>query len=150
MPRTGEPVEIHASFRFTVEIDGINEAAFTECALPSLQVETEEIKEGGLNEFTHKLPTRVKTGTVTLRHGITRGAELLNWYLQVLQGQVTDATRQVSVVMYDSMLAPVVRWNFQNAYPVKWEGPTLKTDQQALAIEVLELTHHGFTVEAGG
>jgi phage tail-like protein len=69
--------------------------------------------------------------------------------LQVLQGQVSDATRQVSVVMYDSTPAPLLRWNFQGAYPVRWEGPTLKADQPALAIEMLELTHHGFTVESG-
>lgn len=149
MSRTGAPVEVHASFRFTVEIDGIGHAAFTECSLPGLEVETDEVREGGLNEFTHKLPGRVKAGTVTLRHGITRGTALLGWYLQVMQGNVTDATRQVSVVMYDSALAPVVRWSFQNAYPVRWEGPTLKSDQQALAIEVLELTHHGFSVESG-
>ncbi len=146
MPRTGEPVEIHASFRFTVEIEGVTCAAFTECTLPNLEVETTEIKEGGQNEYSHRLPGRVKTGNVTLRHGITKGTELLTWYLEVLKGQVKKATHKVTVVMYDSTLEPVVRWEFEDAYPVKWTGPTLKADQAALAIEALELVHHGFSV----
>lgn len=155
MARTGEPIEIHSAFRFTVEIDGIAYAAFTECTLPNLEVETLEVKEGGHNEYTHKLPMRVKTGNITLRHGITKGVDLLKWYLQILQGQISDATRQVSVVMYGHLAAeqkigPVVRWNFEKAYPVRWTGPTLKTDDAALAIEVLELAHHGFTVQVAG
>ncbi|MEO8394715.1 MAG: phage tail protein, partial [Chloroflexota bacterium] len=95
-------VEAHANFRFAVSIDGINHAAFTECALPSLTVETQEIKEGGLNEYTHQLPVRMKVGTVTLKHGYTKDAALLTWYIQVLQGQLKQAMRTVSIVIYDN------------------------------------------------
>lgn len=146
MPPTGTPNEIHASFRFTVKIAGINYAAFTECTLPSLTVETEKVKEGGQNGYIHHLPTRVKAGNITLRHGITRGTELLNWYMQVIEGNIAAATRDVEVTMYGTNLKPLTRWMFERAYPVKWSGPTLKTSDQALAIEVLELVHHGFQI----
>ncbi|MEQ8677310.1 MAG: phage tail protein [Aggregatilineales bacterium] len=147
MPRTGAPIEIHPSFRFAVKIDNINYAAFTECTLPNLQVETQDIKEGGQNEYVHKLPVRVNVGTITLRHGITKDFELLNWYIQVLQGEIEKATRTVEVVMYGTDLKPLSTWMFERAYPVKWSGPTLKTADQALAIEVLELAHHGFVIK---
>lgn len=146
MPPTGKSNEIHASFRFTVKIDDITYAAFTECTLPSLTVETEKIKEGGQNEYVHQLPIRVNVGNITLRHGITRDAQLLNWYLQVLRGDIQAATRTVNVTMYGTDLRPLTTWSFDRAYPVKWSGPTLKTSDQALAIEVLELAHHGFVV----
>jgi|FLYN01.1.fsa_nt_gi phage tail-like protein len=147
MPKAGDQAEIHANFRFTVSIDGMVYAAFTECTLPSLQVETQDINEGGMNQYVHKLPVRVKPGSVTLRRGITKNDELLKWYLQVLQGKIKDATRTVTVVMYDSMLKPIATWTFQRAYPIKWGGPTLKSGDQALAIEELEIAHHGFEVE---
>ncbi len=150
MAKTGQPIEIHAAFRFAVSIDKINVAAFGECTLPNLEVETFEIKEGGLNEYTHKLPVRVKSGSLTLRHGLTKDGQLLKWYLQVLQGEIAEAKRDVSIVMYDSMFNDVATWNFQQAYPVKWKGPTLKTDQPALAIEELELAYHGFSVGGKG
>jgi phage tail-like protein len=144
MPRTADQVEIHASFRFTVKINDMELAAFTECILPSLQVETQDINEGGLNEYIHKLPVRVKPGSVTLKRGITKNDELLKWYMQVLQGNMKDATRKVTVVMYDSRLRPINTWTFHRAYPIKWSGPQLKSDNKAVAIEELEIAHHGF------
>ncbi len=146
MPQVGKPIEIHATFRFTVKIDGIDSAAFTECTLPSLQVETQDLTEGGQNEFVHKLPVRVKAGPVKLRHGITKDKELLNWYMQVLRGDMKKAMRTVSVVMYDSKLKPVATWTFNRAYPIKWSGPALKASDQAIAIEELEIAHNGFEV----
>jgi len=147
MPRVGSQAEIHASFRFTVSIDGIVYAAFTECTLPSLQVETQDINEGGRHEYVHRLPVRVKAGSVTLRRGITKNDEMWKWYKQVLEGKIKDATRTVTIIMYDSTLRPVSTWTFKGAYPVKWGGPTLKSGDQALAIEELEIAHHGFEME---
>ena len=146
MPVLGLPYEFHASFRFMVSIEGMSVAAFTECSLPNLQVETEEIKEGGQNTYTHKLPVRVNAGNITLRRGITKNDALLKWYLQVLKGDMKNATRTVSIVIYDSMARRVATWTFYGAYPVKWSGPTLKSDEAAAAIEEIEFAHHGFEV----
>ncbi|NWF69249.1 MAG: phage tail protein [Chloroflexi bacterium] len=147
MPRTGDPIEVHASFRFTVSIDKVTHAAFTECNLPSLQVETQSLNEGGQNAYAHTLPIRVKAGTVTLKHGITKDGALLKWYLQVLRGEkLKDVWRTVTITMYDSMLNAISTWTFQRAYPVKWGGPQLRSGDQALAIEELEIAHHGFEV----
>lgn len=141
--------EFHSSFRFKVTVEGINFAAFTEFTLPSLQVETMDIKEGGQNTFVHKLPVRVTVGTATLRHGITGNLDLLKWYMQVLNGDLENAKRQVSVVMYDVHRMPLVTWNFRDAYPIKWSGPSLKSDTNTAAIEEIEFVHHGFEVESG-
>jgi phage tail-like protein len=154
MPETGKPIEIHASFRFTVKIGNENLAAFSECTLPNVEVETFEVKEGGLNDYTHKLPVRVKTGTVTLRYGVTADDRLLKWYIRLMEGldgddkKFTELSRPVTVVMYNSQFNDVATWNFDRAYPVKWKGPTLKTEQGVLAIEELELAYHGFSIES--
>jgi phage tail-like protein len=134
-------------YRFTVAIDGVNYAAFTEFRLPSLNVQTLDILEGGQNTYTHKMPVRVNVGPATLRHGITRDLTLLKWYLQVLKGDLENAYRQVTVVMYDVGRKPIVTWTFRNACPVKWSGPTLKSDDGGVAIEEIEFIHHGFEVE---
>lgn len=139
--------EAYASVRFMVVVDQINYAAFTECRLPSLDVEMSDIREGGQNTYTHRLPTRVNTGTVTLRHGIMRGDALIKWYFQVLTGDIASATRQVTVEMYDPMGTVVMSWNFRNAYPIKWSGPTLKSGESQILIQELEFVHHGFSVE---
>lgn len=150
MPRPGKPVEAHPSFRYTIHIDNVNHAAFTECTLPSLQVETQDLNEGGQNEYVHKLPVRVKPGTIKLRQGITRDGELLKWYFQVLKGELKNAVRPVTITLHDSLLKPVMTFALQGAYPVRYNGPSLKAGDQALAIEELELAYHAFEVQMHG
>lgn len=146
MPRVGEVTEAFASFRFVVQIDRVDHGAFTECTLPNMQIETEDLIEGGQNEYVHKLPIRAKPGPVTLRYGLMRGNYLLDWYMEVLQGNFQNALRTVTVTLHDPKLQPVSVWTFSRAYPIKWSGPTLKAGEQAVAIEVLEIAHHGFQV----
>ena len=139
-------IEPHPAFRFGVEIDGITGAFFTECTLPTLEVELEEEKEGGFNDGVHLLPGRVKKGTVTLKRGLTVSSELLGWYTQIMQGEVSDGHRQVSVILYDSLGEQIVRWDFAKAFPHKWVGPALNSSSASLAIETLELSFESVAV----
>lgn len=137
-------ITVHTGHRFVVEIDGGPIAAFTECTLPNLEIEVQEIQEGGQNEYVHMLPVRRKSGRVTLARGLVSNPKLLNWYKVVLGGNVANAAKSISIVMFDSMGSEVMRWNFERAIPVKWTGPTLKSDQGAIAIEKLELAVHEY------
>ncbi len=139
MAPTGQRSEAHPSFRFAVQISGIDEAVFSECTLPPLEVDVLQQKEGGYNTGVHQLPGPVKPGKITLKRGLAQSNELLKWYRDVARGQVKDAEKNVSVVMYDSQYSEVMRWNFSKAYPVKWTGPTFKSSENAIAIETLEL-----------
>lgn len=147
MPMTAKRTETHAGFRFAVQIEGIDEAIFTECSLPTLEVDVHEQKEGGYNGGAHMLPGPVKSGKISLKRGIANSSELLKWYRNVASGSLRDVQRQVSVVMYDSTLTEVMRWNFLNAYPVKWSGPAFKTADNTIAIETLELAFAEVTFE---
>jgi len=139
MAPTGNWGEVHTAYRFVVQLDGSVEAAFTECTLPSLEVDVQEQKEGGYNTGVHLLPGPVKAGRITLKSGVTHSSKLLQWYKDVANGKVLGAQRNVSVIMYDSEQQPVLRLNFSRAYPVKWTGPTFRTSDSAIAIETLEL-----------
>jgi phage tail-like protein len=39
-----------------------------------------------------------------------------------------------------------MRWSLDKAFPVKWIGPALKTDENAFAVETLEFAHHGIQI----
>ncbi|MEN6479569.1 MAG: phage tail protein [Anaerolineales bacterium] len=138
--------EAYPAYRFAVEIEGVTEAVFTECMLPSLEVDVQEQREGGFNDGTHLLPGRVKRGTITLKRGIARQSALLAWYSQVLQGQLAKSRRQVSVLFLDSLGEPVIRWDFTGAYPVRWSGPALNTGSKEVAVETLELSFESVAV----
>ena len=144
---SGQRTELHAAFRFAVQIDGITEAVFTECTLPSLEVEVHQQMEGGLNNAVHQLPGRVRAGKITLKRGIATSSDLLGWYVDVAQGKISDSQRKVSVVMYDSLSEEVLRWNFEDVFPSKWTGPSFTSGSDQIAIETLELSYQSLDVE---
>jgi len=143
-PEEQNRVITYPSFRFVVDIGGETEAAFTECTLPNIEWEIEEIKEGGLNTFTHQLPGRRKAGKVSLKNGVGKSS-LLAWYIDAMGEVIKRKTITISLV--DSKGKAVMVWHMQNAYPVKWAGPQLKTDANSIAIQTLELACGEITVE---
>ena len=148
MPRgDSQRTEVHAAFRFAIQIDGVTEAVFTECTLPTLEVEIHEQMEGGLNNAVHQIPGRVRAGTIALKRGITTSSDLLTWYVDVSKGKISDNQRKVSVVMYDSTSEEVLRWSFEGAFPRKWTGPSFSSGNSQIAIESLELAYQGIDVE---
>ncbi|MFN8377623.1 MAG: phage tail protein [Anaerolineae bacterium] len=145
LPGAADPV---GSYLFEVEISGINKAVFSEVTLPALRVETEDVKEGGQNDFVHKLPIRVNAGTVVLKNGISIGDELYQWYFQVASGDFGSARKSVSIRLYRTVASqPFLTISLAQAFPIRWSGPSLRAGEAAIAIEELELAHSGITFE---
>lgn len=152
--RTGKFVDPFATFKFHVEVEGITEAAFSECSGLEMSTEVFEYREGGLNEYSHKFPGRTKISNITLKRGFATSNVLFDWYKQ-MEKDINDPSgtgfdfRQVTITLYSSADQDrKVRWMLENAFPVKWAGPSFKTDEAAVAVETLEFAHHGITVEA--
>ena len=134
----GDPV---SGFRFGIEIKGIICGWFTECG--GLTVERQVIphSEGGVNDFVHQLPGRIKYTNVTLKRGVADDV-LWDWFQEGLyDGKVKRLP--VSIILYDGQRTKAKRWNLRDAYPVKWVGPDLKAESTQVAIESLEIVHHG-------
>ena len=136
--------QAHAAFRFVVEVDKKAQAAFTECTLPAIEFDVEEVKEGGQNSYTHQLPGRRKAAKISLKSGVGK-CELLAWYLQNLRGPIIR--KLVTVKLLDPKMNVVMSWQIGDAYPVKWSGPELRTDSNTIAIQTFELVGGEITVE---
>ena len=137
---------MHGAYRFVVEVDGERHGAFTECTLPVIEWEVEEIKEGGLNSFVHQLPGRRKRATLTLKNGVGTSA-LLAWYLETMDESFSR--RSVTVTLLNVEREPVMTWSMLEALPVKWSGPQLKSDENGVAIQTLEFAFGDMMVEEG-
>ncbi len=135
----------NAAFRFVVDIDGEAQAAFTECTLPVIEWEVEEVKEGGLNTFTHQLPGRRKGARITLKNGVGTSA-LVDWYIDVMSEQFQR--KPLTITLLDSQLEAVMTWHIADALPIKWNGPQLKSSDNSVAIQSLELTCGEVTVSS--
>jgi|WetSurMetagenome_2_1015567.scaffolds.fasta_scaffold329801_2 phage tail-like protein len=144
---TGARLDLFPAFRFHVEIGSIIKAVFTECSGLEMSTEVKEYEEGGTNSFVHLFPGRTKYSNVTLKRGFIMTNELYSWYKEmedcIRQGKKFEY-KQVSIILWSPNLGfPEMRWNLDRAFPVKWVGPSLKTDDSSVAVETLELAHHG-------
>ncbi len=133
-----------AAFRFYIEIEGIIKGWFTECSGLSVERELFEYKEGGVNNYVHKLPVRTKYTNLTLKHGLAND-ELWKWYDKGSYDGLVER-HNVSVLLFNGDKTQVKRWDLVDAFPVKWVGPELKADSNQSAIETLEIAHHGLTM----
>ena len=131
-------VDPYLNFRFRVEIEGIQQASFMECMGLGSHIEVVEYREGGEVASVRKLPGKVSYPDIVLKWGVTDSQELYKWHLQVIQGQLQR--KNGSVVLLDAQGNEKLRWNFFNAWPSKWDGPTLNAMGNDVAIESLTLT----------
>lgn len=91
-------------------------------------------------EMVQKIPGRTKWENITLKAGLTKTRAIWDWRKLVVDGKVTQARRDGSIVMFDQEGKEIVRYNFERAWPVKVSGPTAKADGNEVAIEELTIT----------
>jgi phage tail-like protein len=141
--RTAERRDPLGSYRFRVELSGRPVAEFSECSGLEMTVKVEEVREGGENDFVHRLPGRVEFGNLTLRRGYAQTHEFFEWFRAVFnEGQVERRTVTVSL-MNRNATGPIMQWAFKDAFPAKWSGPAFKAAENAIAVESLEIAHRG-------
>lgn len=147
MAETGAAVFPHLSFAFQVVVDGLGGvAAFSEVSGLEASVKFDEVRAGGENGFVYRLPTRTEFGNLTLKRGWVDN-EFFRWMLDRGTQPKESTRRSVTVQLVDRHTKRPVRgasWTFVQAFPVKWSGPSLKASENAVAIESVELAHHGF------
>ena len=138
----GDPL---VSFNFGVEVSGVISGYFTEASGLGSEHEVIEHKivspEG--REVVRKIPGRLKWGDITLKRGITASMDFWDWRKMVEDGNVQEARRNGSIVMYDETFSEVARWNFENGWPSKVDGPTANTTSNEVGIEQMTIVHEG-------
>lgn len=140
-----ESAAANPACRFYVDIGGRRQASFTEVSGLTVEMSVEEIQEGGNNHFVHRLPGQCKIGNLTLKGGLISTGEFFKWMMEIAQGRITR--RNISVILYSSEGSELMRWNFLNAFPVKWMGPNFKAEDAMAAIELLEIAHDGLKLD---
>ena len=148
--KTARRVDPFATFKFHVEIGDIKEAAFDECSGLEMSTDVKDYEEGGLNEYVHKIPGRIKHSNVTLKRGLAASNELFIWFQEMEECLLTGKPvefRKVTITLNGTAGQATMNWTLADAFPVKWSGPGFKASESAVAIETLEFAHHGITVE---
>lgn len=140
--------QIPVSFHFKVEFEDAGDdqdVRFQEVTGLSGEVTTEEFKEGGLNEYVHRLPTGAKYGNLVLKRGFVTDVDsgLAKWCRQGIE-DFTFKPKELTVTLLNEEHEPLAVWSFVGAWPVKWSVSDLKAQDNTLAIESLEISYRRF------
>ena len=147
-PQPSEAKYPQLGFCFAIEVAGVVHAYFLECSGLSASVDVLEFKEGGFNEYSHRLPGRTTFTNITLKQGLTDSTEMYDWFTDFTAAKdKSSKTKDVSVVQVDYEGNQMFRWNLSGAFPVKWTGPSFNAGQSNISVESFEIAFGGLQAE---
>ena len=131
----------HAIGFFKVELDGIDSASFRKCSGLKTETEVFEYQEGGDNEATHKLMGPTKASNIVLTKGFVSDPALFKWRDEIQASGTNKIKRRNGSIVALALdgKTEVGRWNFQKAWPVRWEMTEFDGSTGQAACEILEL-----------
>lgn len=137
------------AFHFQVKID--NESyGFQEVSGISMEMNTEEIAEGGENRFKYKVPTVTKYNNLELKRGLVpTNSSLLKWVTETLeQGFLNKVkTKPVEVSLLNEEGNVVMNWSFVGAWPIGWNSASLNSMNNEVLIESITLSYNYFSTK---
>lgn len=139
-------IEPPVGFYFSLHVDG-EEIAFKEVSGLTQEMGIEEVETGGENRFKHRLPKTAEYQNLVLQRAIVNSnSQFLNWCETALSSAFDHAImpKDISVTLHDSEGQILMRWNFFNAYPVKIEISELRSQQNEVPLETVELAYTYF------
>jgi phage tail-like protein len=143
---TDEDAAYGVALQFKVQIDGKDVGMFSQCEGINAEYEVEEIKEGGNNDFIHRLPGRVKYQNLKLTRALDKDSSKLADLFSSFSTK-DKKLHTAHITACDGWQRPVASWSFTGVWPVKYTGPQLNAGTSGTANESLELAHSGFTFE---
>lgn len=149
--KTAYPIPV---YNYRVEI-GSDAVAFSEVSGLSRSYETTSYKESPVESGVPgprvmHMPAQAPAGTVTLKKGIVRGASVAALYEWISATQLNQTEKKdIFVRLCDENGDPVISWKVTNAFPTKLDAPTFDANSNDVAVESMELTADGVTMEEG-
>ena len=129
------------SVYFRLSIGGDDLGAFHTCSGLGATVEVEQYAEGGNNEFTWQLPSRVSWSNITLTRPVTQDTtKVARWLDEITRG-VERKSGEIVALRPD--LVPIATWQVIGIVPVSWTGPSFDPNTSQPATESLEIAHQG-------
>lgn len=121
---------------FKIEIEGVTQGAFSECAGLEVEIEVVETLDGD-DLIVRKRPGRVHYANVALKRGYTDNPELWLWTKAVLDGTVER--KAGSVILLDDAGNEISRYNFFEGWPCRWRGFEFDRNGLGASVEELEI-----------
>ncbi len=126
--------------------NGVSETSFKEVSGLNMEMGTDEIEEGGLNDYKHQIPTGRKHQNLVLKRGYSKDKALTKWCEKTIMGGLSEAisTETITVKLLDEKGKPLKSWSFYNAWPIKWELSAFESEKNEVVMESVEFAYAYF------
>jgi phage tail-like protein len=132
----------------------LGDGGFQECSGLDIEMDVQELVEGGRNDSTVRLVGRGKYSPIVLKRGmlVPQGgqaySELWAWLQGVIAGvrPVPRYNGLIDVLSADGQRA-IATWAFDRGLPAKIAGPQLNARTGEIAIEELTIHHEGLRLQ---
>ena len=133
------------NFRYRLEIDGIEQAGFSEVAIGETSNDPIEYREGNELTTVRKLNGLTKHANITLKWGVTDSTDLNAWFQMVNDGAtpLDSARRTVVIRAQNEAGEDKAAWEVTRAWPTKYNPTDLNGKGTDVAIDQLELCNEG-------
>jgi phage tail-like protein len=130
----------YRGFRFRVEFDHVQHGGFGRVKGLMRETKFESRREGGVNDYEHKLATGTSYGNLILERGLV-DPYLYSWHDDVVEGSILRRT--LTVALHDEADQEVWRWLIERAFPVKWSATDMDAGAAQVVVESVEFAHEG-------
>jgi phage tail-like protein len=145
------------NFRVTLNRSGgggdapqLGDGGFQECSGLQIEMDVQELQEGGNNDGVVRLVGRGKYQPIVLKRGLLYASggsvqsELWAWLQSVLSGERPVRRYDGVIQVLDNGSRDVIAtWTFDRGLPTKIGGPQLNAKTGDVAIEELTIAHEG-------
>jgi phage tail-like protein len=127
-------------FRYLIEIDGIASGGFARVKGLTREVRHESHREGGVNDYEHKLVTQISFPALVLERGLALD-DLWTWASAVADGDIER--KSIWIRLQTEAGEKGWSWHVEHALPVKWTASDLDANAPQVVMESIEFAHHG-------
>lgn len=137
------------SFHFRVEFKFSDQRAksevnFQEVSGLNKEMTTEDFIEGGENRFVYRFPKGTKYPNLVLKRGMKPDSKIMDWVRDAID-HFDFKPIDITVTLLNPDHDPLMIWEFVKCWPLKWSTSDLKGQENAVAIESLEVNYNYYT-----
>ncbi len=137
-------------FYFKVEVDGIAgtvDNSFKEVGGLSMEVSSDEIKEGG-NNLVLQVPGRMKAQNLVLKRGVVPiQSPLMTWVENTIKSDYSSpiTLKTIIVKLLNDKGVPLLTWTFKDVRPVKYQVADFDSQKSEVLVETMEFAYSSYT-----
>ncbi len=138
------PPGFHFSVSFGLPFPS-DDVLFRDVSGLSVNLESEDVIEGGENRFVHKLPTRTKFQELTLKRGLLENSALIIWCRKAIENFIFLPTN-ITIQLLNEQHSFIKMWYIVKAYPTSWSVSDFNAMDNAIVVETIKFNYQYFKV----